>query len=57
MQLEHEQHRSSMRHAHLAVKTTLLILRRCAGDNNAFSYAILNVNLVIAFHKRCTLNV
>ena len=40
-----------MHNTNLTIKATLLILWRCAGDDNAFPYAVLNVNLVITFHQ------
>ena len=42
---------------HLAVKTTLLVFRRCTGNDDTFSNPVLDINPVIAFHKRRSLDV
>lgn len=43
--------------ANLAVKATLLILWCSTGDHNTLSHAVLNIDFVVTFHKRRTLDV
>ena len=49
--------RLSIRNYYLTVKTTLLVLWRCAGNDDTFPHPVLNINPVIAFHKRRSLDV
>ena len=51
------QQSSSTQETNLAIKATLLVLRRCTGNDNSFAHSILGVHLVIAFHQRRTLHV
>ena len=42
---------------HLAVKPALLVCRRCTGNDDTFSNPVLDINPVIALHKRRSLDV